>query len=96
MASLGIQPSGAFFETEKNSTTSGPVSSLSSRYVKHPTRKRITQMLAFIPLLFPLVPLVVGAGAGAVAVAAIKSDGGKKKAKIAALKARIEALERKP
>jgi hypothetical protein len=53
-------------------------------------------MLAFIPLLFPLVPLVVGAGAGAVAVAAIKSDGGKKKAKIAALKARIEALERKP
>jgi hypothetical protein len=54
-------------------------------------------MLAFIPLLFPLVPVLLGAGAGAVTVAAIKTgDGGKKKAKIAALKARIEALERKP
>lgn len=54
-------------------------------------------MLAFIPLLFPLVPVLLGAGAGAVTVAAFKSgDGGKKKAKIAALKARIEALERKP
>jgi hypothetical protein len=52
-------------------------------------------MLAFIPLL-PLVPILLGAGAGAVTVAACKSgDGGKKKAKIAALKARIEALERK-
>jgi hypothetical protein len=53
-------------------------------------------MLAFIPLLFPLVPLLVGAGAGAVTVAACTADGGKKKAKIAKLKARIEALERKP
>jgi hypothetical protein len=55
-------------------------------------------MLAFIPLLFPLVPVLLGAGAGAVTVAAVngKSSGGKKKAKIAALKARIEALERKP
>jgi len=52
-------------------------------------------MLAFIPLFIPLVPLLLGAGAGAVAVAACKS-GGKKKAKIAELKARIEALERKP
>lgn len=54
-------------------------------------------MLAFIPLLFPLVPVLLGAGAGAVTVAACTSPGnGKKKAKIAALKARIEALERKP
>jgi hypothetical protein len=53
-------------------------------------------MIAFIPLLYPLVPVLLGAGAGAVTVAACKSvDGGKKKAKIAALKARIEALERK-
>jgi hypothetical protein len=52
-------------------------------------------MLAFIPFIIPLVPLVLGAGLGAAAVAASKSDG-KKKAKIAALKARIEALERKP
>jgi hypothetical protein len=55
-------------------------------------------MLAFIPLLFPLVPVLLGAGAGAVTVAACKSDSGsgKRKAKIAALRARIEALERKP
>jgi hypothetical protein len=53
-------------------------------------------MLAFIPLLFPLVPVLLGAGAGAAVVAASKpGDGGKKKAQIAALKARIEALERK-
>lgn len=51
--------------------------------------------LAFIPILFPLVPLLVGAGAGAVTVAACTADSGKKKAKIAKLKARIEALERK-
>jgi hypothetical protein len=50
-------------------------------------------MLAFIPVLFPLVPALLGAGVGAAAVAASKSD--KKKAKIAKLKARIEALERK-
>jgi len=54
-------------------------------------------MLAFIPILFPLVPLLIGAGAGAVTVAACSSKpDGEKKAKIAALKARIEALERKP
>ena len=57
-------------------------------------------MLAFIPVLFPLVPLLVGAGAGAATVAACNAgntkSGGGKKAKIAALKARIEALERKP
>lgn len=52
-------------------------------------------MLAFIPLIVPLVPLLLGAGVGAAAVSACKSDG-RKKAKIAALKARIEALERKP
>jgi cell division protein FtsB len=53
-------------------------------------------MLAFIPLFFPLVPVLIGAGAGAATVAVCKSDGGKRKAKIAKLKARIEALERKP
>jgi cell division protein FtsB len=54
-------------------------------------------MLAFIPLLFPLVPLLIGAGAGAATVAACSNQPkGKNKAKIAALKARIEALERKP
>jgi hypothetical protein len=53
-------------------------------------------MLAFIPVLFPLVPLLVGAGAGAATVAACNPGGGKKKAKIERLKARIEALERKP
>jgi hypothetical protein len=53
-------------------------------------------MLAFIPVLFPLVPMLIGAGAGAATVAACHSKPeGKKKAKIAALKARIEALERK-
>jgi hypothetical protein len=52
-------------------------------------------MLAFIPVLFPLVPVLIGAGAGAATVAAC-SPGDKKKAKIAKLKARIEALERKP
>lgn len=54
-------------------------------------------MLAFIPLLLPLVPVLLGAGAGAVTVAACQpAKNGKKKAEIAALKARIEALERKP
>ena len=49
-------------------------------------------MLAFIPVLFPLVPLLLGAGAAT--VAAGKSDD-KKKLMIAKPKARIEALERK-
>jgi hypothetical protein len=54
-------------------------------------------MFGLIPLLFPLVPVLLGAGAGAATVAACTPrGGGKKKAKIAALKARIEALERKP
>jgi len=46
-------------------------------------------MIAFIPVL-------VGAGAGAATVAACTTGGGKKKAKIERLKARIEALERRP
>ena len=56
-------------------------------------------MLAFIPVLFPLVPVLIGAGVGATAVAACNSKEtceSKKEAEIAALKARIEALERKP
>jgi hypothetical protein len=55
-------------------------------------------MLAYIPRLFPLFPVLLGAGAGALLVAALNSGGGggKKKTKIAALKARVEALERKP
>jgi hypothetical protein len=55
-------------------------------------------MIAFIPVLFPLVPLLLGAGVGAATVAACTTPktGGKKKAQIAQLKARIEALERKP
>jgi hypothetical protein len=48
-------------------------------------------MLAFNPLLFPLVPVLLGAGAATVAVCQ-KED--KRQAKIARLKARIEALER--
>jgi hypothetical protein len=56
---------------------------------------RITPMIAFIPVLFPLVPVLLGAGAGAATVAAC-STSDEKKAKIARLKARIEALERKP
>jgi hypothetical protein len=51
-------------------------------------------MFAFIPLLFPLVPVLLGAGAGAATVAICKTDD-KKKHKIEKLKARIEALERK-
>jgi len=52
-------------------------------------------MLAFIPLLFPLVPVLIGAGAGAATVAVCANDD-KKSRKIAKLKARIEALEKKP
>jgi hypothetical protein len=55
-------------------------------------------MVAFIPLLVPvcvrLFPLLLGAGAGALAVSAIKSDDGKKR-KIKELKERIERLEQK-
>jgi hypothetical protein len=53
-------------------------------------------MIAFIPVLFPLVPVLLGAGAGATAVALSRGGSGRRKAKIAALKARIEALERRP
>jgi len=35
-------------------------------------------MLAFIPVIFPLIPVLLGAGAGAAVVAACKSDDGKK------------------
>jgi hypothetical protein len=52
-------------------------------------------MIAFIPVIIPLLPVLLGFGAGAAAVAACRS-GGKRKAKLAELKARIEALERKP
>ena len=55
----------------------------------------ITQMLAFVRAVFPLAPILLGACAGALAVVACKS-GGKNKARIAALRARVEALERKP
>ena len=50
--------------------------------------------LAFIPVFVPLVPLIFGGAVGGSVVAIASSNGGKKKAKIAALKARIEALER--
>jgi hypothetical protein len=54
-------------------------------------------MLAFMHPLFPLALVLLGAAAGAVIVAACTPrKGGKKKAEIAALKARIEALERRP
>jgi hypothetical protein len=55
-------------------------------------------MLAHFPRLWPLFPILLGVGAGALLVASLGSGGGggKKKAKIAALKARVEALERKP
>lgn len=44
---------------------------------------------------FPLIPFIVGAAAGAVMLNACRS-GGRKKARIARLEARLEALERKP
>jgi hypothetical protein len=54
-------------------------------------------MIAFIPLFVPvfarLLPVLVGAGAGALTVAAVKSGDGKKR-KIKALKERIERLEK--
>jgi hypothetical protein len=43
---------------------------------------------------FPLIPFILGTCAGAFMVCACRS-GGKKKAKIARLEARLEALERK-
>ncbi|HEY1848938.1 MAG TPA: hypothetical protein VGG37_07015 [Opitutaceae bacterium] len=54
-------------------------------------------MFAFIPVIYPLGPVLLGAGADAFTVAACsKSGGGKKKAQTAALKARTEALQQKP
>jgi gas vesicle protein len=54
-----------------------------------------THMLAFVRGVFPLIPLLLGACAGALAVMAWRPGGGNK-ARIAALRARVEALERKP
>jgi hypothetical protein len=55
-------------------------------------------MLAFIPLLIPvcarLLPVLVGAGAGALTVAAVKGGDGKKE-QIEALKDRIARLEQR-
>ena len=55
-------------------------------------------MIAFIPLLVPvcvrLFPLLLGAGAGALAVSAVKSEDGKKQ-KIKELQERIDRLERR-
>jgi ABC-type microcin C transport system permease subunit YejB len=52
-------------------------------------------MLAFTRMMFPLVPLLLGICLGALAVMASR-PGGRNKARIAELRARIEALERKP
>jgi hypothetical protein len=55
-------------------------------------------MLAFIPLFVPfvvrLVPLLVGAGAGALAVSAVNSSD-RKEETIKELKARIDRLEQR-
>jgi|HubBroStandDraft_6_1064221.scaffolds.fasta_scaffold1587283_2 hypothetical protein len=55
-------------------------------------------MLAFLPLLVPvfvrLVPLLVGAGAGALAVSAVNSSD-RKEETIKDLKARIDRLEQR-
>jgi hypothetical protein len=52
-------------------------------------------MLAYVRVMFPLFPLLVGACLGALAAAALRPRG-RNRARIAELKARIEALERKP
>jgi len=52
-------------------------------------------MLAFIPVALRVIPALLLFGAGAATAAACRSAG-RKKAKIAELKARVEALERKP
>jgi len=52
-------------------------------------------MLAFIPVMFPLIPVLLGSGAGAATAAAFRS-GGRKKAKIAEIKARTEAWRGTP
>jgi hypothetical protein len=52
-------------------------------------------MHPFLGMFFILFIFVLGAAAGAAMVGACKT-GGKKKARIARLEARLEALERKP
>ena len=55
----------------------------------------MTPMIAFVRVVFPLIPLLLlGACVGALIAAACR-PAGRKKEKIADLKARIEALERK-
>lgn len=51
-------------------------------------------MIAFVRVVFPLIPILLVACAAGLITAACRG-GGRKKAKIAELKARIEALERK-
>jgi hypothetical protein len=54
-------------------------------------------MLAYFHRDFPLVYLLIGIAFALVIVAASRpGGGGKKKAKIAELQARVDALERKP
>jgi len=53
-------------------------------------------MIAFVRVVFPLIPLLLlGACVGALIAAACRPAGGKRE-KMAKLEARIEALERKP
>jgi hypothetical protein len=52
-------------------------------------------MIAFVRVVFPLIPILLGACAGALAVMACRPSG-KNKARIAELRSRVEALERKP
>lgn len=51
-------------------------------------------MLAFIPIIFPLVPLVIGGLAGG-GIVAVSKDKGSRKRKLRDLKERIEKLESK-
>jgi hypothetical protein len=51
-------------------------------------------MIAFIPVLFPLVPALVGACAGAAVVSACKPATDSKDGLIRELKSRVEALEK--
>lgn len=53
-------------------------------------------MIAFIRAALPVIPLLLGALAGALAVMACRPSAGGNRARIAELKARVEALERKP
>lgn len=51
-------------------------------------------MLAFVRVLHPLMPLLLGICLGVLMATAFRK-GGNKKARIAELKARVDALERK-